>query len=347
MTYTGGMETGKGTGRPARALVLRGGAIGDFVVTLPVLQWLRLAAPGGVIDLACHGRVAPLAEGLVTQWRDIESAVFLPLYREGPVAEGPVAEEAVAEGPVAQEAVAHEAVADFLENYDLVLSFLGSDTPVAGRLKEIAGGRAISIDPVPAANDQHVTAGFFGQMRAAGLPAPDAEESAYLMPVIEVGAEKRRGGRELLEGLGVRPGQALIGLHPGSGSSEKNAPAAVLAEVWAWLDEAFEDAAPVLIKGEADDEPVAQVVARLGAAPPVVETPDLGVLASVLGECALLVGHDSGVSHIAAAVGTPTVAIFVSTDPAVWAPRGPRVAVAGPTAGSIKSAVISLVKGWR
>jgi heptosyltransferase-2 len=314
------METGKGTGRPARVLVLRGGAIGDFVVTLPVLQWLRMAAPGGVIDLACHGRVAPLAAGLVTQWRDIESAVFLPLYREG-------------------------AVADFLENYDLVLSFLGSDTPVAGRLKEIAGGRAISIDPVPVGNHQHVTAGFFGQMRAAGVAAPDAEESAHLLPVIEVAPEKRREGRELLEGLGVKPGQALIALHSGSGSSEKNAPAGVLAEVWAWLDEAFEDAAPVLIKGEADDELVAQVAARLGAAPPVVETPDLGVLAAVLGECALLIGHDSGVSHIAAAVGTPTVAIFVSTDPAVWAPRGPRVAVAGPTAGSIKSAVISLVKG--
>ncbi len=309
---------------PLRVLVLRGGAIGDFVVTLPVLQWLRLAAPGGVIDLACHARVAPLAAGLVTQWRDIESAVFLPLYAEAGAVE--------------------EAVAGFLGNYDLIVSFLGSDTPVAARLREITAGRAISIDPIPAGNRQHVTAGFFGQMRAAGLPAPDAEESAHLMPVVEVAAEKRQEARELLEGLGVKPGQALIGLHPGSGSSEKNAPAEVLGEVWAWLTEAFEDAAPVLIKGEADDGPVAQVMARLGVAPPVVEAADLGVLAAVLGECALCVGHDSGVSHIAAAVGAPTVAIFVSTDPVVWAPRGPRVVVAGPRAGSIKSAVVSLVE---
>ena len=39
---------------PVRVLVLRSGAIGDFVVTLPVLQWLRLVEPRGVIDLAAY-----------------------------------------------------------------------------------------------------------------------------------------------------------------------------------------------------------------------------------------------------------------------------------------------------
>ena len=39
------------------------------------------------------------------------------------------------------------------------------------------------------------------------------------------------------------------------------------------------------------------------------------------------IGNDSGITHLAAAVGTPVVAIFGPTDPAVWAPRGERVAV--------------------
>ncbi len=327
------MDSGRAQDTPLRILVLRGGAIGDFVVTLPVLQWLRLMAPEAVIDLVCHARVAPLAHGLVTHWRDIESAVFLPLYRKAPVAE--------------------KAVEDFLGSYDLILSFLGSDTAVAARLREIAGERAVSIDPLPSSNHQHVTAGFFGQMRAAGLPAPDAEESAHLVPVIEIEARKRREARELLDSLGMKPEQSVIALHPGSGSLAKNAPAEVLAEVCAWLAESpveglgverFEEAAPVLIKGEADEEPVANLLAHLDPAPPVIETPDLALLAAVLGECALLVGHDSGISHIAAAVGTPTVAIFVSTDPVVWAPRGPRVALAEPTADFIRSAAVSLAR---
>ena len=50
-------------------------------------------------------------------------------------------------------------------------------------------------------------------------------------------------------------------------------------------------------------------------------------LAKWLASARLYIGNDSGITHLAAAVGTPVVAIFGPTDPAVWAPRGERVAV--------------------
>jgi len=50
-------------------------------------------------------------------------------------------------------------------------------------------------------------------------------------------------------------------------------------------------------------------------------------LAAVLRQCRLFLGHDSGISHLAAAVGTPCVLLFGPTDPAVWAPANPQVAV--------------------
>jgi len=53
----------------------------------------------------------------------------------------------------------------------------------------------------------------------------------------------------------------------------------------------------------------------------------LPLLAAILSRCRLYVGNDSGVTHLAAAVGVPTVAIFGPTDPDVWAPRGPGVRV--------------------
>ena len=311
-------------GRPPRILVLRGGAIGDFVVTLPVLQWLRLAGPGTVIDLACHARVAPLACGLVSQWREIDSAVFLPLYRETPIGE--------------------ETLRDFLGDYDLVVSFLGSTTTPAERLRELVGERAICLDPVPGSNTHHVTDFFFDQMGAAGLRAPSPEESARIFPVIEVDARTREQARALLDGHGLKHDQALVAVHPGSGSLGKNTPTGVLAEICQWLAEAFDDAAVFLVRGEADEGAVEGLVEQLGVAVPVVETLDLGVLAGALGECTLFVGHDSGISHIAAAVGAPTVAVFVSTDPHVWAPRGPHVAVAEPTAESIRCASSSLAQ---
>ncbi|MBN1918163.1 MAG: glycosyltransferase family 9 protein [Verrucomicrobia bacterium] len=315
--------------KPPRVLVLRSGAIGDFVVTLPVLQWLRLIEPRSVIDLACHPRVAPLAHGLVSRWRDIESTVFLPLYHDSHV-----------EDPVLQ---------GFLGNYDLVLSFLGSDTTPAQRLRELTSERAACIDPIPRHNGLHVTASFFEQMRLAGLRTPDTDEAAHILPVIQPDEDRHRLAAALLDELGPGAGRTLIALHPGSGSPRKNAPAGVLAEVCAWLIEALEDAADrtpalVFVKGEADEEAVARLFEHIDPATPLVETHDLGVLAAVLERCALFVGHDSGVSHIAAAVGTPTVAVFVSTDPRVWAPRGVSVALAEPTSTSIRAAVVSLAE---
>jgi len=54
---------------------------------------------------------------------------------------------------------------------------------------------------------------------------------------------------------------------------------------------------------------------------------DLYDLACWLAGARAYIGNDSGIAHLAAAVGTPVVAIFLSTDPRVWSPRGSRVAV--------------------
>ena len=52
-------------------------------------------------------------------------------------------------------------------------------------------------------------------------------------------------------------------------------------------------------------------------------------LGTWLATAAVYVGNDSGISHLAAAVGTPVITLFGPTDPAIWAPRGVRVTVLG------------------
>jgi ADP-heptose:LPS heptosyltransferase len=54
---------------------------------------------------------------------------------------------------------------------------------------------------------------------------------------------------------------------------------------------------------------------------------DLYELGSWVSRARVYLGNDSGIAHLAAAVGTPVVAIFMTTDPRVWAPRGERVCV--------------------
>lgn len=64
-------------------------------------------------------------------------------------------------------------------------------------------------------------------------------------------------------------------------------------------------------------------------------------LACRLASARAYVGNDSGITHLAAAVGTPVVAIFLGSDPRVWAPRGPRVTVlVEPTVDEVRRAVL-------
>jgi hypothetical protein len=56
---------------------------------------------------------------------------------------------------------------------------------------------------------------------------------------------------------------------------------------------------------------------------------DLWDLARWLAGARLYIGNDSGVSHLAAAVGTPVIAIFQASDPRVWAPRGNVIVLTG------------------
>jgi ADP-heptose:LPS heptosyltransferase len=72
-------------------------------------------------------------------------------------------------------------------------------------------------------------------------------------------------------------------------------------------------------------EPTA--LARLRSAAPTIENCPLDKIAGLIAAANLYIGNDSGVSHLAAALGTPTVATFGPTDPSLWCPLGERVAV--------------------
>jgi ADP-heptose:LPS heptosyltransferase len=69
---------------------------------------------------------------------------------------------------------------------------------------------------------------------------------------------------------------------------------------------------------------------------------DLYELACWLRSARIYIGNDSGPTHLAAAVGTPVVALYGASDPAVWAPRGPQVALA--SAPSLEAIAVDQVE---
>ncbi len=111
-------------------------------------------------------------------------------------------------------------------------------------------------------------------------------------------------------------------VHPGSGAAAKNWPAEHFAAVIRALDR------PVrLIVGEADEEAAASIEACLGRRLERLERPPLEELAARLAGCCAYLGNDSGVSHLAGLCGAHAFVLFGPTDPRVWRPLGPDVAV--------------------
>jgi heptosyltransferase-2 len=120
---------------------------------------------------------------------------------------------------------------------------------------------------------------------------------------------------------------SYLALMPGSGSPEKNWPESNWADLLALLiNETGFDL--LLVGAEAE----AERLQRLGAALPparfrLAQSLPLAELGSLLQGCAAFIGHDSGISHLAAALGLPGMVLWGNSVAEVWRPPSPKVAV--------------------
>jgi len=138
-------------------------------------------------------------------------------------------------------------------------------------------------------------------------PSTIPDEEKY--PAIRPSCRSIASAKELLS-----PDSSPVAIHPGSGSRKKNWP----FERWLLLAEALrKKGVPLLwLLGPAEEG------FKVPSQDIVVANQPLALCAAVLSRCRVFAGSDSGMAHLAAAVGCRTVALFGPSDPAVWAPRG-------------------------
>jgi heptosyltransferase-3 len=150
------------------------------------------------------------------------------------------------------------------------------------------------------------------------VPPPPAVISPSPQDGIEAAA--------LLRGL-LKPGERLFLIHPGSGGREKIWPSAG----WITLIGRLLQQPRLrlgLIQGPADQDILRHLCESLDLSHLLpFRNLRLGLLAAIMGHAAFYIGNDSGITHLAAACGLPTIALFGPTDPHIWAPRGPAVQV--------------------
>jgi ADP-heptose:LPS heptosyltransferase len=142
---------------------------------------------------------------------------------------------------------------------------------------------------------------------------------------LQIPGEVSSRGRACLEEAGVRLNQPFVAVHPGSGSRRKSVSIQTMATIMTKLR--TEGMIPVVIEGPADQEAVCDLLRRIDSAIAVLRHLDLTTLAGALSHAAKFIGHDSGVTHIAASLGVLTSAFFGPTDPGRWAPLGNHVTI--------------------
>lgn len=120
-------------------------------------------------------------------------------------------------------------------------------------------------------------------------------------------------------------GRRFVMIHPGSGSPHKCVAPDILATI---VDGLNRRGIPVMLPvGPADEEQARGVLELCATSPLPIRGLELLELAGILANATLYVGHDSGLTHLAAALGVPTLALFGPTDPGRWAPQGTSVTV--------------------
>lgn len=183
-----------------------------------------------------------------------------------------------------------------------VLSFWPDPDGRLERAARTCGARDYLRLPVRPTRPPHVS---LQMLRAAGLPAEPA--------VLE---------HETLGGW-RGPGRSLW-LHPGSGAAHKNAP----SDEFVRRARDF-DGPSVVLLGEAERAALDDWRRAFDGVEVefLVSAPLIEVRERMTREAAAFVGNDSGPAHLAAALGVPTTAVFVSSDPEIWRPVGPRVQV--------------------
>lgn len=271
-------------------LVIRGGAIGDFILTMPVLSALRARYPAAQLELLANPSIASLATNfdLADNIRDLGSQPFAPLF--------------------SLEGKCSPAIAEWLSHFDLIICYL--------------------YDPAKIFETnirRHSTAQYI-----TGPHRPNEQSTAHaslqlLEPVGVLSSKAFDVGRWTLN-VGRSPSNK-IAIHPGSGSPQKNWPEQNWRSLLQHLVSTSDDNI-LLIGGEAERDRLPQLaeLVPLSRRDVALELP-LVELADRLKHCRVFIGHDSGITHLAALLGLDCIVLWGPSNDRVWRPVGDRVQV--------------------
>jgi heptosyltransferase-3 len=277
-------------------LIIRPGAIGDNLLSFPVIQALRSHSNSPHVTFVGNAAVLPLALdwGIAEEVSDYNSRQWSELF--------------------ATTGIHSPALQALLRDVDHAICWLRDPEQIIEHNLRSSGVQQITIAPGrPAVNERIYIVDYL----ARTLKFP---EGVPLIPLSST--DSHRTGRSVR----MQP----IAIHPGSGGAQKCWPTAYFAQL---IEALWQRNIPVLLlAGPADVDRLADLLSQLPAPSSVsllstlVDAP-LRIVAQQLEHCRGYIGNDSGITHLAALLAIPTLALFGPSDPVIWHPYGNTVQV--------------------
>jgi ADP-heptose:LPS heptosyltransferase len=268
-------------------LLYHTGALGDFITILPALSFWKNNHPNDPITLFGRPDIGSFAKDIGC----IDSVIDVTLARYAPFFSPEISTKTT----------------EILMPFSHAIIFSGPESPIAGHCRK-SGIDVFDQPPFPADRthivDYHIS--LFTDAQAVPFQ--------QRIPRIRV-PESFLGASNSI----VPAHEKFCVIHAGSGSAQKN-----------WPFKRFMQVADVLRKQGK------KIVWIKGPAEGALEFPDndrivknplLSLLAALLERSEMFLGNDSGIAHLAACVGCPSLVLFGPSDPQVWSPRGDRVRI--------------------
>ncbi len=254
------------------------------------MKALRDAHPQARIEILGYKHIAALAEKRF--YADaVRSIEFAPLSRF-----------------FGKEAELSPELREYFGGFDLIVSYLYDPDEIFLTNLRRCGAKQIVRGPAKIDNRSHATRQLARPIEELGINVDDF--AAKIFP----SAQDRQFASEFL-----RDARApIVAIHPGSGSEKKNWP----IENWISLRDRIRGRV-VLVSGEADEMQANRLQDRHVLLAKNLPLPQLAAIF----EKTNFIGHDSGISHLAAAAGAKCILLFGPTEPEVWAPLNENVRV--------------------
>ena len=274
-----------------KILVIRGGAIGDFILTLPAIAALRDNFPNAQVSLLAYPNVAELAvvAGLVKETRSIEARALAGFF--------------------ARNGTLSEDLQNFFSGFDIIVSYLfDPDEIFRTNISRCSKGQFVQAQHRPIETEAiHASDVFLKPLERLAIFGADP------VPRLKIPIEKKK--------------TATIAIHPGSGREKKNWP----IERWEMLVNTIvreTEFNVLLIAGEAETPKADRLrhLAETHRCELACNRPLTEVATKMVTSC-FFVGHDSGITHLAAALGLPILVLWGASNEQIWRPRSSTVSL--------------------